>query len=60
MSLMAQWLRLHTPTARAPSLIPDLRTSSYMPQLKNLHAAAKIKEFCVLQEDLVAALVVQW
>ena len=43
-SLVVQWLRLHIPTARALSLIPDQRTRSYMPQLKNLHAATHKKD----------------
>ena len=42
--LVAQWLRLHTPNAGAPGLIPRfhmLQLRVHMPQLKILHASAK-------------------
>ena len=46
---MVQWLRLHTPNAGGPGLIPGKGTRSPMPQLrvhmsqlKILHAAMKI------------------
>ena len=32
-SLVAQWLRLHTPSAEGPGLIPDQGTRSHMTQL---------------------------
>ena len=38
---MIQWLRLPTPNAWGPGLIPGQETRSNMPQLKILHAAAK-------------------
>ena len=31
---MVQWLRLHTPSAGGPGLIPGQGTKSYMPQLR--------------------------
>ncbi|TEA25323.1 hypothetical protein DBR06_SOUSAS21410020, partial [Sousa chinensis] len=47
-SLVAQWLRLRTPNAGGPGLIPGQGTRSHMPQLrvrmlqlKILHAATK-------------------
>ena len=50
-SLVVQWLRLQSPNAGGPGLIPDQGTRSHMPQLrvpmlllKILHAATK--RFC--------------
>ena len=40
-SLMVQWLRLHTPNAGGPGLIPGQGTRSHMPRLKILHATTK-------------------
>ena len=39
-SLVVQWLRLHTPNAGGQGLIPSQRTRSHMPQLYILCAAA--------------------
>ena len=41
-SLVAQWLRLHTPNGRGPGLIPLQGTRFHMPQLK---------KSCRLQKD---------
>ena len=37
-SLVVQWLRLHTPNARALSLVPGQGTRPHMPQLKIQHS----------------------
>ena len=37
-SLVVQWLRLHTPNARALSLVPGQGTRSHVPQLKIQHS----------------------
>ena len=41
-SLGVQWLRLCSPSAGAPGLIPDQGTRSRMLQLKILHATTKV------------------
>ena len=43
-SLVAQWLRLPAPSAGGSGSIPGQETRSHMPQLKILHAAAKIQD----------------
>ena len=40
-SLVAQWLKLHSPNAGGPDPIPGQGIRSHMPQLKILHVAAK-------------------
>ncbi|TEA37188.1 hypothetical protein DBR06_SOUSAS210422, partial [Sousa chinensis] len=41
-SLVVQWLRLHTPSAGGPGLIPGQGTRSHMLQLKTPHLTMKI------------------
>ena len=46
---MVQWLRLHTPNAGGPGLIPGQETIniSHMPQLESSHATApQLKTQC--------------
>ena len=43
-SLVVQGLRLQAPDARGPGLASGQETSSYIPQLKILHASTKIKD----------------
>ena len=45
-SLMVQWLRLHTPNAGGPSLIPDQGPRSHMQQLKSSHVEIKDPACC--------------
>ena len=42
--LVIQWLRLPAPSAGGSGSIPGQETRSHMPQLKILHAAAKIQD----------------
>ncbi|CAN0464728.1 unnamed protein product [Rangifer tarandus platyrhynchus] len=41
-TLVVHWLRLCTPNAGSPSLIPGQGAIAYLPQLKIPHATAKI------------------
>ena len=43
MSLVVQWLKISTPNAGGPCLIPGQGTSSHMPQLKIPHNAMKTR-----------------
>ena len=45
-TLVVQWLRLHTPNAGGPSLIPDQGPRSHMPQLKSSHVEIKDPACC--------------
>ena len=40
--LVVQWLTFHTPNAGGPGSIPGQGTRSHKPQLKIVHATAKI------------------
>ena len=40
-SLVVQWLKLHTPNAGGPGLIPGQETTSHTLQLKMPHATTK-------------------
>ena len=40
-SLVVQWLRLHTPKARGPGLIPCQGTRPHMSQTMSSHATTK-------------------
>ena len=45
-TLVVQWLRLHTPNAGGPSLIPDQGPRSHMQQLKSSHVEIKDPACC--------------
>ena len=45
-SLIVQWLKCYPPGAGGPGLISDQGTRSHMSQLKNPHAATKMKILC--------------
>ena len=59
-SLEVQWLRLHTPNARGPGLIPVWETKSHIPQLrvcmlqlKITHSATKTHHSQIKQNDVL-------
>ena len=48
-SLVVQWLRLHTPNAGGLISIPGQGTSSHMPQLKDSACLSENRRFCAFQ-----------
>ena len=50
-SLEVQWLRLCTPNAGGPGLIPGQRTRSHMPQLRVPTLQVKIPHVAMKIED---------